>query len=686
VQPMPAVRRLPEVLAVSAGAVVTGVGVIGIVAWTADLPRPRPEFGPVSPHGAVGLTLAGLALLFVARAGPGPIRRWAGGLLAGLSTLVALLDLLNQVGGELVTIRLFADLFGVPPERASMPAPAAAALLLGGLALLTLDIKIHHRLNWAQALAPAAATIALVTLLVYALEGGAVPGPSAGVAMPLPTAVALLVLAAGVMLARPAQGLLRPFTSLGPGGTVARRLTPSLILLPFGMAVLSAFAVRAGFGNPAVAISISSALLVLVLVLIVSGTARALDHADAEQRRIRDELASERDFTATLVQSLDEGIVVLDRELRVTDVNTRWCRLVGRRREDLVGQRPPYSWQPDEPGGVGQDRRIRRSDGTLVPVLATMAPVLDEHGKPRAFVATYVDIAERKRAEDALAERADELGQANDRLRRTNRQLAEAAEFKSDLMSMVSHEVSQPLSSVASLAELLADEWYELPDDTRQDLVSKIDRNARRLTGMINDMLLLFRLDAGVVSARRASVPVAEVVETVSEGLKEGSAEIVAAIDPELCALVDRGHLWQVLSNLVGNAVKYGEPPIEITCERGPDGVVLAVRDHGKGIPDEYVPRLFERITRAEAGGRRHRGTGLGLFIVRHLVEVNGGTIRYERGEPSGARLVVQLEPADRPKRPDEAERQVAGSAANDMTKIGVPVPEHRDADLPSGG
>jgi PAS domain S-box-containing protein len=657
VQPLPAARRLPGALPMGVGAVVAGVGVGGIAAWTSGLPalvRLQPGLAPVSPDGACGLLLAGVALLVLARPEPGPVRRAVGGFLGGVTALVGLLGLVGQLRGARVPPleTLVGDVFGAAGAAQRLHPSAALALLLAGLSLTTLDVRVHRRLSWAQALAPATGAIALVTLLAYALEGGGLPGASARIVMPLPTAAALLALAAGVMLARPTLGLVRPFTSPGPGGTVARRLTPSLVLLPFGMALLSATAIQVGLDQSALAISVGTALLVLILVLVVAGTARALDDADAQQKRVLDELGTERDFTTTLVQSLDEGVVVLDRDQRVIDVNPRWCRLVGRRREDLIGQRPPYTWQPDgqvPPGVAGSDRYIRRADGGLVPVLATMAPVLGDDGQPRAFVATYIDISERKRAEDTLAEHATELEQANAQLRRTNRQLEEAAEFKSDLMSMVSHEVSQPLSSVASLSELLADEWDELSDDIRLEMVSKIDKNTRRLTSMINDMLLLFRLDAGVVSARRASVPIGEVVETVTEGLRAGSSEIVTSIDPDLCALVDRGHLWQVLSNLVGNAVKYGEPPVEIGCERRPNEILLTVRDHGKGIPEEFVPRLFDRFTRSGTGGVRTRGSGLGLFIVRHLIEVNGGAIWYERAEPCGARLVVRLQPAARP-------------------------------------
>ncbi|HYN95978.1 MAG TPA: PAS domain-containing sensor histidine kinase, partial [Pilimelia sp.] len=553
---------------------------------------------------------------------------------------------------------LRAGIGGTAPEARRMPAPSAAALLLEAVALGTLNRPGRRRSGWPQAYAAAAGAMALVTLVAYVFERAALLPLAPLTAMSPLAAAGLLLLSIGILLARPDQGLLQPFGSRGPGGTLARRLAPTLVLLPFGVALLSAAVIRVGLGQPGVALSLSTALFVLLLMVVLGGTVRALDDADTRRQAVVDELAGERDFVATLLQSLSDAVVVYDHELRVIDVNPRCLRLFARTREELIGVRPPYPWErgPESSPALAADgddtgdRYVYRPDGSHVPVLAALSPVVDATGRPRAFVSTYVDITERKRAEDALAERAAALEQANERLLGSNRQLEEAAEFKRDLMSMVSHEVSQPLSSVASLSELLATDWADLPDDTRLELAEKIDKNTRRLTGMINDMLLLFRLDAGAVSARRASVPVGEVVDTVTDSLP-ATAGIVTSVDPDLCALVDRAHLWQVLSNLVANAVKYGAPPVEITTDPRPDGVVvISVRDHGPGIAAEHLPNLFDRIGRRGAdGAKTARGSGLGLFIVRHLVEVNGGTVRYEHAEPNGARLAIELPRAAQP-------------------------------------
>jgi len=161
---------------------------------------------------------------------------------------------------------------------------------------------------------------------------------------------------------------------------------------------------------------------------------------------------------------------------------------------------------------------------------------------------------------------------------------------------------------------------------------------------MVNDMLLLFHLDSGTVTARRTPVPVSEVVDTVAASLPTG-VEISRQISPAADTLVDRNHLEQILTNLLTNAVAYGEPPIEVVARLDGKTALVMVTDHGPGIPDEIRPYLFDRAVRPKATGTGSgKGRGLGLFIARHLAEVNGGTIWYEPAKPHGARLVVRLE------------------------------------------
>ncbi|MFI5493133.1 ATP-binding protein [Actinoplanes sp. NPDC051859] len=598
------VGRMSRIAAGSIGVAVAIAGGLSLVLPPAGVP-PRDV---LTDSPAATLVAAGLALSLLALPRPGRATRIAA---TGAAALAAAF-------GAVV----------VPHHP-----PAGVAALLAGLALTCLDLYVHRRpghpvrYRVADPLVAGSAIIALVAL-VPRMFAPAFPrggGPD-GLMSPY-HAGALFVLAVGTVLARPEAGPLRTDAKAGPG-TKIRRLLPAVVAVPVIAALVSAGAVHTGISRPAAAISTGAILAMLALVGLVGYLVRSLEGADQRQRQLVAELHERRDFADTLLQSMNEAVMVLDANHRVIDVNRRWRELTG----DAPAGDPPPTLPPD---GT-QDWTVRRADGTDVPVLATMAAIPDAAGHPRGYVATYVDITDRKRAEDELSSHAAELEASNEKLREANAKIAAALAFKNDLTSMLTHDVAQPISSIASLAELLHADWADLPDDIRLELATKINKNTHRLIKMMNDLQLLFRLDTGTVTARRTPVQLREVVVSVTDEL-QCTDDVAIEVDDEVSALADRQHVWHVVRNLVTNALAYGESPVEIRAGREAEAIVLVVQDRGGGIPEDLVPNLFDRFM---------RGAGLGLFIVRHLVEANGGSVRYERAEPRGARLVVTLEAA----------------------------------------
>jgi len=125
---------------------------------------------------------------------------------------------------------------------------------------------------------------------------------------------------------------------------------------------------------------------------------------------------------------------------------------------------------------------------------------------------------------------------------------------------------------------------------------------------------------------------------------REELGTIAVTCPPELVAVVDPSHLTRILDNYVGNAFKYGDPQVCIEAERVGDFVELRVRDHGPGVPPEFVSRLFTKFGRADTPTTRAaQGTGLGLSIVKALAEANHGDVSYQHNEPSGGCFVVRL-------------------------------------------
>jgi signal transduction histidine kinase len=244
-----------------------------------------------------------------------------------------------------------------------------------------------------------------------------------------------------------------------------------------------------------------------------------------------------------------------------------------------------------------------------------------------------------RRARAIAAQRTQELATANADLAALNVALQDANAGKDAFLAAVSHELRTPLTVIGGFSDSLR----RMRDDPELAVfLDPIDRNVRRLDGLVSDLLTLASLDAGAIEVFAEPVELSELARSAPRELlgPAGDAVSVTAEDG-VTVRADRRHVERILTNLLSNAVRHGSPPVELTVARDDRQAVLAVRDHGAGIDEHVVPLLFRRFVRG-ARTEQVAGTGLGLAIVRELAELNGGEVRYVDGAP-GARFEVRL-------------------------------------------
>ncbi|MDQ7029451.1 MAG: HAMP domain-containing sensor histidine kinase [Ardenticatenia bacterium] len=233
-------------------------------------------------------------------------------------------------------------------------------------------------------------------------------------------------------------------------------------------------------------------------------------------------------------------------------------------------------------------------------------------------------------------------------VQQTAERLREVDRLKSEFLMHVSHELRSPLSSIIGYAEFLLMS-SQFDEETRQDLEA-ILQNGQRLLHMINDLLDLAKIEAGQLTVNIEPLTLDEVLREVrrtNEGIFKRGAKpvefIVAVEDPVPTIYADRVRLNQVLTNLISNAYKFTEEgTITLRIYQSDDHICFEVRDTGVGIPPEAIESIFERFQQAhQAGGRE--GAGLGLPIVKHLVELHGGTIDVHSEVGRGSVFTVRL-------------------------------------------
>ena len=241
------------------------------------------------------------------------------------------------------------------------------------------------------------------------------------------------------------------------------------------------------------------------------------------------------------------------------------------------------------------------------------------------------------------------LRRAAETLQARNRERDEASRLKDEFLMTISHELRTPLTAICGWARMLS--TGQIRDEQRPRAVDAIERNAQALQQLVDDLLDVSRIVAGKLRLDVQPLALTEVVFAAVEAIRPAAEAkgilVHTDLAPDVALSGDTGRLQQVLWNLLSNAVKFtpNGGAIGISCRRVGETVEMSVRDTGVGVETEFLPHVFERFRQGKGGTTRaYGGLGLGLSIVRHLVELHGGTVTGENNDPPpGATFRVVL-------------------------------------------
>lgn len=416
-----------------------------------------------------------------------------------------------------------------------------------------------------------------------------------------------------------------------------------------------------------------------------SDPGRAFSNAEMLERLEAGELANA--WLAAIIQSSDDAIVSKNLDGIVQSWNPAAERIFGYTAAEMIG-RPIATLvpadRPDEEANIlARLRRGERVDhfetvrvtktGQHINVSVTISPIRDSSGRIVGASKVARDITERKRADIErehllAAERA-----ARAEAERTSR-------MKDEFLATLGHELRTPLNAILGWASLLK-RPHTKPDGVLSG-VAVIERNARVLAQLIEDMLDMSRIVAGKVRLDVQPVELPSVILNALEAVRPAAdakeIRLHHVLDPIAGTVSgDPGRLQQVMWNLLSNAVKFTprHGRVQIVLERINSHVEISVADSGVGISPEFLPHVFDRFRQADASTtRQHGGLGLGLAIAKHLVELHGGTIGVRSDGPGrGATFMVALpvrvvQPEVQPPRPS------APPAAEEISLVGVRV------------
>jgi PAS domain S-box-containing protein len=382
------------------------------------------------------------------------------------------------------------------------------------------------------------------------------------------------------------------------------------------------------------------------------------DVTGARRRELKrtDQLHAAR-LLAAIVESSDDAIISKSLDGIIQTWNRGAERLFGYRADEAVGRHISLVIPPDRIGeedtiiahlkaGLRIDHfeteRVR-SDGTRIFVSLTISPIADHLGRVTGASKIVRDITERKRIEADREQLADDL-------RRTAADLSEANRRKDEFLSLLAHELRNPLAPISNAVQALR--MGDAAGATVRDTSALLERQVRQLSRLVDDLLDMSRITRGRIELRKEHIALAPVVNDVVEAARISceamNHELTVSMPEEpLTVDADPVRLAQVIGNLLNNAVKFTDRGghIDLRVERDGEHAIIRVRDNGIGIDLEQQGRIFDMFSQVDTSLERSRdGLGIGLTLVKALAEQHGGSVTaLSEGLGRGSEFVVRL-------------------------------------------
>lgn len=364
-----------------------------------------------------------------------------------------------------------------------------------------------------------------------------------------------------------------------------------------------------------------------------------------------------------IVELAEEGIWVVDAQATTIYANRAMLKMLGYSEFEMLGcsifdfidfsDAPNCTSKYCGITNFGKQREVERCEqklktaaGKELWVYMSTSPVLDEQGKMlKSYILVY-DITERKEAEDRLRE-------SSQRISLVNAELARATRLKDEFLASMSHELRTPLNAILGLSEALQEEVYGPLTVKQRRSLKTIEDSGQHLLELITDILDLSKIESGKMELQKSATSLVDLCESslafVRQQAHQKNLIISSNIAHSLGAIeVDERRIRQVLVNLLSNAVKFtpdgGEVALEVDLDLDAEVVHLRVSDTGIGIAPENLDQLFQPFVQLDSSlSRRYAGTGLGLALVRRLVELHDGSVTLESEVGKGSCFTVSL-------------------------------------------
>ena len=632
--------RLFPVVSLIAGSFVFFISVLVLVGWALDISLFKsvwPHLAPMTPNTATCFILMAIAMACLHSSAPraAVVRFFCGWMAMALGVLTIIEYIVHlPLGIDTILFSHAVKTYTVGSPGRMSPF-AALNFSCAGMAVILLGL----RTRWSRSIAESAflliGVIGLLTIIGYMFATPDLYSFQPFKPMALHTAVNFVLLCAAMFFSRLDSDLMSVVASDTEGGIMARRMLVIAIGVPFLLGWMVLTGERLHFYNPALGVSLLTLLTIVVFTFFIWGNARSLHLIDLKRMKIEDTLRENEDKYRVIFETTGTATAIFEEDTGISLANTEFERLSGYTKEQVEGKK---SWTEfvatkEDLARMREYHRLRRMDSNKAPrnyefkfidrsgyvkdMLMTIAMIPNT----RRSIASLQDITERKRVE----------------------------QMKSDFVSLVSHQLKTPVAQFKGyIYNMLAGLTGELTPKSREyleDMQVIANKNYR----LLSDLLNVSRIERGVISVDIRPVALKEIVdEAVApyyDQIKAKGLDIqIDGLDQEIIVAADKEKLIEALGNTVHNALKFtdrGSISVRVSCKESV--AVVAVIDTGNGIAQDRLDRMFSRDMALDGAPIAGGGAGLGLYIAKQFLRLQGGDISVQSMPNKGASFIFTI-------------------------------------------
>ena len=621
-------------------------GIITLLGWALHAPRLTDWAGKgisMFPNAAVCGIACGAGLLIALRGLKLDICRVLTCVLGGISIVIGGLTVFEHVTYWNFHIDefLFKGTWGQEASASPMRigVPASTSFFFLGIGLIFSVLQSTRKLVIITALIPLA--ICSLSLTGYFFGADQLFGMARFTGISWQTATIVAVLAIGLQTAVPEHGLVLLISRQDAGGSVARKLILPMIVIPFMLGWFRLVGQQSGIFDAAFGTAVRTLIEVLLFLGFLWWTANSISKHAVAAENAESALRASEELFSYFMSSLPGLAWIKDSGGRYLFVNDGAVKAFGKARDQLCGLTDREIFPPGTAAQFRENDRRAMSSESGVQVIESLTqddgihfalvskfPILDQEGNPMFVGGMAIDITDRMRAEEAL--------------RDANRR-------KDEFLATLAHELRNPLAPIRMAGQFI--KTKSPPDSEMQWALDVIERQVQQMVRLLEDLLDVSRITFQKLELREEKVELAEVIrramETSRPLLEEGGHACELKLpDSPVFLRADSLRLAQVFSNLLNNAAKFTRKNGHI-CVSGrlQDGQIrISVKDDGIGIPAHMLVTIFDKFSQGERSGRSHGGLGIGLALVKGLVELHGGNVEARsEGPDCGSEFIVSL-------------------------------------------